>query len=192
MSSADSADHAYGLLETFMAIATCAAPESLFDEHSIHQAIERRARELWELRGRTDGHAEEDWRQAESEITTQLAARHLHPMRLIQIKTEGVIYTGEYDPDASQDYHPGDFGPGAPVRIRFHDNRMTVTLPGERTLETRIVSAETTASLPDPSVSWPGLSAEGEPSPQELYPDPAKLQAKESKLHPHPSPQGAE
>jgi hypothetical protein len=33
-----------------------------------HESVRARAYELYEVRGRIDGHAEEDWLQAESEV----------------------------------------------------------------------------------------------------------------------------
>jgi len=44
---------------------------SRFDE--IHDAVARRAYEIFERRGREDGHHEDDWRQAESELLYPLA-----------------------------------------------------------------------------------------------------------------------
>jgi hypothetical protein len=37
-------------------------------EPELEEAIRRRAYQLYEERGREDGHAEEDWRRAEAEI----------------------------------------------------------------------------------------------------------------------------
>jgi len=39
---------------------------------ALHEEIRLRAHELYEARGREDGHAEEDWLQAEAEVL----ARH--------------------------------------------------------------------------------------------------------------------
>jgi hypothetical protein len=41
---------------------------------SLEQKIRDRAYELYEQRGRGDGHAVEDWVQAESELTTDVKA----------------------------------------------------------------------------------------------------------------------
>ena len=40
---------------------------------ALQKAIARRARELYELRGCVDGHALEDWLQAEADIMNKLA-----------------------------------------------------------------------------------------------------------------------
>jgi hypothetical protein len=50
------------------------AESPAMNEAEVHEAIVRRARALWEQRGRMDGHATEDWAQAEAEIREQLAA----------------------------------------------------------------------------------------------------------------------
>jgi len=36
--------------------------------NTTHEGVRARAYELYEVRGRMDGHAEEDWLQAESEV----------------------------------------------------------------------------------------------------------------------------
>ena len=41
----------------------------------IRDLVARRAYELYEKRGRTDGHAEEDWSQAQGETMFQLSSR---------------------------------------------------------------------------------------------------------------------
>ena len=120
-------------------MATRVAPQNS-EEAAIHEAIERRARELWEQRGRQDGHAEEDWRQAEQEILSELGTVHLSPMRRIMVKAAGVVYTGEYDPAIYDSYRPGELQPGAEIRIQFNEDRMRLKLAGGKELEARIVN----------------------------------------------------
>src|SRR5579884_2111142 len=69
--------------ECFMA--TSVVSEALTSDGSIHEAIVRRAREIWQEHGCIDGHAEEDWAQAEAEIRGRLAA-HRTSIRRIVVK----------------------------------------------------------------------------------------------------------
>ncbi len=115
--------------------------EKQLEESSIHEAIARRARELWQERGCIDGHADEDWAQAESEIRGQLAGVG-HRYRLILVKAGGVLYTGEYDPNATESYHPGELQPGAPVTVHLEDDLMHLKLPDGRELKARVVRAD--------------------------------------------------
>ncbi len=114
-------------------------------ESSIHDAIAQRARELWELGGRREGHAEEDWKQAESEILTQLAARVPARRRRIVVKTAGVIYTGEYDPATANWYRPGDLRTGSEIQLQFQGDSMIIKFPGGKRLEAKITRREPTS-----------------------------------------------
>jgi len=49
------------------------APPTTESASEIQEKIRRRAYELYEERGRSDGHDLEDWLQAESEVTQQKA-----------------------------------------------------------------------------------------------------------------------
>ncbi len=114
-------------------------------ESSIHEVIAQRARELWELGGRREGHAEEDWKQAESEIRTQLAAHVQVRRRRIVVKTASVIYTGEYDPAAANWYHPGDLRTGSEIQLHFHGDLMIIKFPAGKQLEAKITRREPTS-----------------------------------------------
>ena len=106
---------------------------------ALHQAITRRAHELWELRGRVDGHAEEDWARAEAEVR-RAWHRQSHPRTaFVVVKVGEFTYTGEYDPQRSGFYQPGDLGKGAPVPVRLEDARIFLRLCNGRELETKIV-----------------------------------------------------
>ncbi len=52
------------------AVSTMSEAESLFERsvHDLHEAITRRAHELWEASGFTNGHEADDWLRAESEL----------------------------------------------------------------------------------------------------------------------------
>jgi hypothetical protein len=108
----------------------------------VREAIERRARELWEQRGRVDGHAEEDWRQAEAEILkarAEAATRVATRPAFILIKAGDFTYTGEYDLGHCDCYRPGDLRRGTSLTVRFEGEKMYVKLPNGRELETRVV-----------------------------------------------------
>jgi|SRR5581483_11706717 len=121
-------------------------PEPVLDEVAIQEAIAQRARELWETRGRRDGHAEEDWKQAELEIRSRLDATVPPAKRRIVIKAGDTIYTGEYDPATADWYRPGDLKPGAEIRLQFQDDLMVLNLPPGRQLRARIVKQVKTAA----------------------------------------------
>lgn len=108
----------------------------------IHEAITRRARELWELRGRVDGHAEEDWAQAEAEVMKAMAGASTPKKAFIAVKIGQFIYTGEYDARQSDVYRPGDLNRGEPTAIHFEGEKMFLRLKGGRELATRIVKRE--------------------------------------------------
>ena len=109
------------------------------DNHELHEAITRRAHELWELRGRVDGHAEEDWAQAEADVLRTWPAERAQRPAFIVVKVGEFTYTGEYDPRRYSYYRPGDLGRGIRIPVRFEDDRMYVKLHDGRELETTIV-----------------------------------------------------
>ncbi len=113
------------------------------DENSIHEAIAQRAREIWQERGCTDGHAESDWAGAEAQVRAELAASE-HRYRLILVKAGGVLYTGEYDPHTTSGYRPGEIQPGSPVSVHLEDDRIRVKLPDGKELNARVVRAART------------------------------------------------
>jgi Protein of unknown function (DUF2934) len=128
-----------------------AVPNPLQKKRSpeMEEAIRRRARELWEQRGRVDGHAREDWLQAEAEVALAFAERALRRNAFIRIKVGDTIYTAEYDRKRAQGYRPGEFAPGQPLELRFEEDKMYIKLTNGNELETRIVKSE--SALP----RWP-------------------------------------
>lgn len=121
-------------------MATISLPADVADETSIHEAIARRARELWQERDCVDGYAEEDWARAEAEIRNRVAAGHKAVTRRILVRAGETVYTGEYD--ASAPYRPGELCGGEQIRLHFHGEKMWIKLAGGRELETRIVKKE--------------------------------------------------
>jgi len=110
-------------------------PNSLAD---LHEAIRRRAEEIYFRNGKIPGRDLENWAQAEQEILRESAAPT--PRRTaIVVNVDGARYIGEYDPDASGGYTPGEFTPGIPVRVRFDGDKMFVKRPNGKELETTIV-----------------------------------------------------
>jgi hypothetical protein len=107
-----------------------------------HEAIRRRAEEIYFRNGKIPGHDLENWAQAEQEILRELPplpARETHTRRAaIVIKVNGAEYIGEYNPSVSDGYRPGEFGPGASVLVSFHGDHMLVFRPNGKTLETTI------------------------------------------------------
>jgi Protein of unknown function (DUF2934) len=109
------------------------------EDENLHEAIMRRAHELWELRGRVDGHAEEDWAQARDEVLRWWPGEQAQRPAFIVVKVGDFTYTGEYDPRRCSYYRPGDLGRGSRIPVRFEDDRMYVKLQDGRELETKIV-----------------------------------------------------
>lgn len=101
----------------------------------LHQAIRQRAEEIYIRNGRITGHDLENWAQAEREIRQEQASRR----PAIVVKVNGARYVGEYAPESSDGYRPGELGPGAPVAVRFAGGKMFVKRPNGKELETRII-----------------------------------------------------
>jgi len=103
-----------------------------------HEAIRRRAEEIYIRNGRLPGRDLENWAQAEQEILRESAAPPARRTAVI-VKVNGTEYVGEYIAASSDGYLPGEFGPGAVVPVRFHGDKMLVKRPNGKILETTIV-----------------------------------------------------
>jgi hypothetical protein len=103
-----------------------------------HEAIRRRAEEIYTRNGRIPGRDVENWAQAEEEILRE-SASPATPRTAIVVKVNGVQYIGEYKIASSEGYLPGELGPGAAVRVRFHGDKMFIQRPDGRILETTVV-----------------------------------------------------
>jgi hypothetical protein len=105
----------------------------------LNRAIRRRAEEIYYRNGEIPGHDLDNWAQAESEILNELSS----PRRnAIVVRIDGVSYTGEYNPTASDGYTPGEFRPGAPVPVRVDGDRMVIIRRNGKELETTIVQKQ--------------------------------------------------
>lgn len=102
-----------------------------------HEAIRRRAEEIYIRNGRIPGRDQENWAQAEQEILRESAEPPTR--KAIIVKVNGAQYVGEYNPASSDGYLPGEFGPGATIPVRFLGDKMFVQRPNGKILETTIV-----------------------------------------------------
>jgi hypothetical protein len=105
---------------------------------SLQEAIRRRAEEIYIRNGRVPGRDAENWAQAEQEILRESAGSKTRKMAII-VRVKGTEYIGEYNPETSDGYVPGEFGSGTPVSVRFHGDKMFVKRPNGKELETTIV-----------------------------------------------------
>lgn len=103
----------------------------------LHEAIRRRAEEIYLQSGRIPDRDVENWKQAEHEIMEQVA--HRDRRAAIMVKVDGVQYVGEYHLDSSDGYVPGEIGVGASVAVRLEGDKMYVRRGNGKELVTRIV-----------------------------------------------------
>lgn len=103
-----------------------------------HEAIRRRAEEIYIRNGRVPGRDLENWAQAEQEIARESAESPVRRTAII-VRVNGTEYVGEYKPELSDGYLPGEFGPGASVPVRLQGDKMLVRRPNGKILETTIV-----------------------------------------------------
>ena len=106
-------------------------------ESTMHEAIRRRAEEIYIRKGRIPGHDLDNWAQAEQEIKRETAAAT--PRKAVVVRVDGVEYFGEYQPEDCDGYQPGELGKGKVVPVRFAGNKMFVKRPNGKELETTIV-----------------------------------------------------
>ena len=104
----------------------------------LSEAIRRRAEEIYHRNGRIPGKDIENWAQAEKEIRQEMESAQTG-RRAVVVNVDGVQYVGEYSPEASDNYNPGEFSSGAPVTVRFEGEKMFLKCPNGRELETKIV-----------------------------------------------------
>jgi Protein of unknown function (DUF2934) len=103
-----------------------------------HEAIRRRAEEIYIRNGGVPGRDVENWAQAEQEITRESAQATARRTAII-VRVNGTEYVGDYDQGSSDGYQRGEFSPGVRVPVRFHGDKMLVKRPNGRILETTIV-----------------------------------------------------
>jgi len=106
---------------------------------NVHDAILRRAEEIYIRGSCIPGRDLENWAQAEKEILRESAdaARK----SAIVVTVNGVKYVGEYNPTSSEGYAAGEFQAGARLTIRFDGDKMFVLRSNGQELETTIVRA---------------------------------------------------
>jgi hypothetical protein len=105
----------------------------------LHEAIRRRAEEIYIRSGKVAGRDVQNWTQAEAEIMNELAERSGRRTAIV-VNVDGVQYIGEYTDERANGYSPGEISQGAKVPVRFAGDKMFVTRPNGRELETTIVS----------------------------------------------------
>jgi DUF2934 family protein len=103
----------------------------------LHEAIRRRAEEIYLQSGRIPGRDVQNWTQAEHEILEQ--AKKPSRYTAIIVRVNGVQYVGEYRPELSDGYVPGEFGVGVSVAVRLEGDKMYVRRSNGKELVTRIV-----------------------------------------------------
>lgn len=101
------------------------------------EAIRRRAEEIYVESGRISGRDLQNWAQAEREITAQIEARKRRSA--VVVRVNGTQYVGEYRPESSDGYVPGEFGTGSSIAVRFQGDKMFLKRSNGKILETRIV-----------------------------------------------------
>ena len=111
----------------------CPAPAT----PDLREAIRRRAEQIYIQGGSIPGRDLENWAKAEQEIRHQAEQAMRHPA--VVVKVNGVQYVGEYRPETSEGYLPGELGSGTSVPVRFDGNKMFVKRPNGKELETVIV-----------------------------------------------------
>ena len=103
-----------------------------------HEAIRKRAEEIYIRNGRIAGCDTENWAQAEEEILREFAENGTR--RAIVVKVRGTQYIGQYNAESSDGYIPGEFGLRASIPVRFHGSKMFVKRPNGKVLETVVVN----------------------------------------------------
>ena len=101
----------------------------------LHEAIRRRAEEIYRRNGSIPGRDLENWSQAEREVLSEFR----RPRQAILVKVDGIQYVGEYTPASADGYKPGEFSPGDRFPVRFEGDKMFVKRTNGRELETTIV-----------------------------------------------------
>jgi len=107
------------------------------DNPDLHEMIRQRAEEIYIRSGRLAGHDVENWTQAERQILAEAVPSR--GRRAIVVQVNGVRYIGEYRPESSEGYEPGEIVAGASVSVRLQGNKMFVRRANGKELETRIV-----------------------------------------------------
>ena len=105
--------------------------------HDRQEQIRRRAEEIYVRNGKIPGHDLENWALAEQEILRE--SQQASGKKSIVVRVKGVEYIGEYNPEDSDGYVPGEFGDGSSIPVRFRGGQMFVQRPNGKELATTIV-----------------------------------------------------
>jgi len=103
----------------------------------MNEAIRRRAEEIYIRNGRIPGRDLENWAQAEREIRHEAELRGRR--NAVVVNVNGTKYVGEYRPESSDGYVPGEISAGGKILVRLEGDRMFISRPNGKELETRIV-----------------------------------------------------
>lgn len=103
----------------------------------VQAAIRRRATEIYRVSGDMEGHDVENWYQAEAQVLRELASSSRR--RAIVVNVDGVVYTGEYEPESAGGYTPGEWQAGDPVRMRVAGDQLYLRRPNGCELQIAIV-----------------------------------------------------
>jgi len=106
-------------------------------ETNLHEAIRRRAEEIYIRNGKIPGHDVRNWTQAEDEIRREF--QNSDRRTAVIVKVNGVQYVGEYRAETADGYAPGEFPPGSSVLVRLDGNKMMVKRSNGKILETEVV-----------------------------------------------------
>lgn len=106
--------------------------------NELHDAIRRRAEEIYVRNGKIAGRDVQNWIQAEQEILSEAAERSSRRTAVV-VNVEGVRYVGEYEAESAAGYTPGEFAAGDPVPVRFEGGHMYIKRPNGRELKTTLV-----------------------------------------------------
>jgi len=104
----------------------------------LHDAICRRAEEIYLRSGRIAGRDMENWVLAEKEVLSELSQRSARRTAVV-INVNGIPYVGEYTAESAEGYTPGEFAAGDSVPVRFEGDLMFVQRRNGRELKTTLV-----------------------------------------------------
>ncbi len=107
------------------------------DSHQVHEAVRRRATELFQRGGAVEGRDADNWYQAEAEILRESSGNALR--RAVVVNVRGVVYTGEYESASADGYVPGEWKPGDPVPVRVAGDKLYLRRPNGRELQTTVI-----------------------------------------------------
>ena len=94
-----------------------------------HEAVRRRAEEIYTRNGKIPGHDLGNWAQAEQEILREIRPAAPRTPLSSESKTRNMLANTVPTADG---YRPGEFGPGASVLVTFNGHRMQVLRPTAR------------------------------------------------------------